>query len=59
MLRGTFANIGLIVALTAVPVTAQERAGGSYELVWSDEFDTDGPPDPAKWVWDTHANKIG
>lgn len=58
MLRDTCAAIGFIAAFAATSASAQERAGG-YELVWADEFDTDGPPDPAKWVWDTHANKIG
>ena len=24
-----------------------------YELVWADEFDTDGAPDPAKWSYET------
>ncbi|MEG3180267.1 glycoside hydrolase family 16 protein [Sphingomonas sp. LT1P40] len=37
----------------------QEARTGSYELVWEDEFDRDGLPDPAKWIWDTHANKTG
>ena len=23
-----------------------------YQLVWSDEFDTNGLPDPAKWTYD-------
>ena len=60
-------RIAAILALTlsgtalAPAAMAQDGAAtkGSYELVWADEFDTDGPPDPAKWVWDTHANKIG
>lgn len=30
-----------------------------YQLVWADEFDRDGLPDPTKWSWDTHANKTG
>ncbi len=30
-----------------------------YHLVWADEFDTDGLPDPAKWVHDTERNKAG
>ncbi|MDE2369124.1 MAG: glycoside hydrolase family 16 protein [Burkholderiales bacterium] len=30
-----------------------------YRLVWSDEFDVDGPPDPAKWSHDTVMNKAG
>jgi beta-glucanase (GH16 family) len=31
----------------------------AYRLVWADEFDTDGLPDPAKWVHDTGMNKAG
>lgn len=30
-----------------------------YQLVWSDEFDRDGLPDPAKWVHDRHRNRQG
>jgi beta-glucanase (GH16 family) len=26
--------------------------GGSWTLVWADEFDRDGPPDPAKWSFE-------
>ena len=25
---------------------------GEYELIWSEEFDTDGAPDPANWSYD-------
>ncbi len=25
---------------------------GSYVLVWSDDFEIDGPPDPAKWTYE-------
>jgi beta-glucanase (GH16 family) len=28
-------------------------------LVWSDEFDTDGLPDPGKWDYDTERNALG
>jgi beta-glucanase (GH16 family) len=64
MLRDAFATIGLVAVFTTAPAAGQEPAkeqtgAGGYELVWADEFDTDGPPDPAKWMWDTHANKIG
>jgi beta-glucanase (GH16 family) len=31
----------------------------SYRLVWADEFDRDGLPDPAKWIYDTGMNKAG
>ena len=30
-----------------------------YVLVWSDEFERDGLPDPSKWVHDTGRNKEG
>lgn len=30
-----------------------------YTLVWSDEFNTDGLPDPSKWAYDTGMNKQG
>jgi beta-glucanase (GH16 family) len=30
-----------------------------YKLVWADEFDKAGLPDPKKWKYDTHANKGG
>ena len=31
----------------------------AYELVWADEFDTDGPPDPALWDYDTGGDGWG
>ncbi len=31
----------------------------NYRLVWSDEFSTDGLPDPAKWASDTERNREG
>jgi beta-glucanase (GH16 family) len=34
---------------TAAPAAAYE----GYRLVWSDEFDKDGPPDPANWTYET------
>lgn len=38
--------------------TALERPA-NYTLVWSDEFSTNGLPDPTKWDDDTSANKTG
>ena len=29
------------------------------KLVWSDEFDVDGLPDPKRWAYDTARNKQG
>lgn len=53
-------RIGFLGALlVTVPVAAEEAGKPGYELVWSDEFDRDGAPDPAKWRWDVFANKTG
>jgi beta-glucanase (GH16 family) len=32
---------------------------GHYRLVWADEFDQPGLPDPTRWTYDTHRNKEG
>lgn len=42
----------------AVPLPAGGVPAG-WALVWSDEFDQDGLPDPAKWVDDTEHNASG
>jgi beta-glucanase (GH16 family) len=38
-------------APSAAPATAA-APGSKWELVWSDEFDRDGLPDPAKWNYE-------
>lgn len=41
---------------------APEPPGGlpaGYVLVWSDEFNVDGLPDPSKWDYDTERNTLG
>lgn len=44
------APVGAKVAATAVPTPAQAAATNvDHVLVWGDEFDRDGRPDPAKW----------
>lgn len=46
----------------AVPVTPAIPAAGipsGWKLVWADEFDVDGLPDPAKWDFDTSRNQQG
>jgi beta-glucanase (GH16 family) len=40
--------------LSALVVRKQHAEAGNWELVWSDEFDYEGLPDPARWntdVW--------
>lgn len=49
----------LLVAAALMLGGQSEPTEPGYALVWSDEFDRDGLPDPAKWSWDTHANKAG
>ncbi len=44
-----------IVAAAAWPLAVP----ANYKLVWADEFDTDGLPDPRKWDHDTGMNKAG
>ena len=35
--------------LSALVVRKQTRPGENWQLVWSDEFDVDGPPNPDNW----------
>ena len=41
---------GEVCAADTQPVHAPPHAG--YELIWSDEFDRDGTPDPSKWTFE-------
>ena len=50
--------LALAMLFAATPLAAQDGPAG-HRLVWSDEFDRDGPPDPAWWRYDTHANRTG
>ncbi len=56
------------LALNTYPGTLAAHSGHShstasppqgYSLVWSDEFDVDGLPDPSKWNYDTYRNLDG
>ncbi|MCK7481128.1 MAG: hypothetical protein M0C28_30950 [Candidatus Moduliflexus flocculans] len=52
-------------ALGAAPAPSREAELPSFvspratRLVWSDEFDRDGLPDPSRWGYDTGRNKQG
>lgn len=50
------AALALLAACIGAPAAA---APPGWKLVWADEFDTDGLPDPAKWAYDTGANRTG
>jgi beta-glucanase (GH16 family) len=41
----------LAAAMPAL-LDAPARAADDWKLVWSDEFDKPGPPDPAKWAYE-------
>jgi beta-glucanase (GH16 family) len=60
---GSIAALALSAAAalsTATPAAAQGfGVPPGYSLVWADEFDSDGLPDPARWVHDTHRNREG
>jgi beta-glucanase (GH16 family) len=44
-------SVCAVAWLLALAAAAQSSEG--WKLVWSDEFDKDGPPDPAKWGYET------
>jgi len=37
---------------SATPAPTPAAPTGDWALVWADEFDTPGPPDPARWTYD-------
>ena len=52
-------------AVQAMPVSSSVtgieslKAPTNYHLVWADEFETAGLPDPTRWAYDTSRNKPG
>lgn len=50
MVRSCFSVLLLIVAF--LQCAAPSASQGSWKLVWSDEFDRTGLPDPTKWSYD-------
>lgn len=55
-----------IALAAALSVTAQAEAAppvpglpAGYSLVWADEFETPGAPDPTRWGYDTGRNRDG
>jgi beta-glucanase (GH16 family) len=58
--RPLAAALLLTLACAAPTARAEPFAPpAGYKLVWADEFEVDGLPDPAKWGHDTHRNKSG
>lgn len=48
-----------LVLLFAVLASVGAASAQEWEVVWSDEFDTDGAPDPARWNYDIGGNGWG
>jgi beta-glucanase (GH16 family) len=51
-------RVDSVAAVVTVSVTATGAPPG-YMLVWADEFDVDGLPDPTRWDYDTDRNLVG
>ena len=60
-MKGMKVLVGLLLAASVAGLGANRQAAAQvnapqapagYELVWSDEFDRDGPPDPAQWGYE-------
>ena len=59
-IAGALLAAGSIACCTlATAQTATLTVPKTYKLVWADEFDAAGLPDPAKWEHDTSRNKVG
>ncbi len=50
---------GAAAAANAPPPPETLKPPPGWQLVWSDEFDVDGLPDPKKWAYDTGFNQKG
>ena len=56
---GWRAGLAVLLTLAWVPAAARDDGLAGYRLVWNDEFNVDGPPDPARWVYDVERNREG
>ena len=62
MMRFCFALSGLAISSCASPPESLPETlslPDGYALVWADEFETDGLPDPTRWGYDTQRNAAG
>ncbi len=48
-----------LLLLAGLLVAAGTARAQDWQVVWADEFDTDGAPDPAKWDYDIGGNGWG
>lgn len=55
-----FYALAILCYISSINMTeAQQNDVGTWKLVWSDEFDYKGLPDPTKWSYDTEGNSWG
>lgn len=61
MIRSAFSMIFTLAACTSTSAIMPTKLDvpSAYALVWSDEFDQDGLPDPTRWTYDTYRNADG
>ena len=60
LMATTITATAVVMAFTAnLAGAAPFEMPTGYKLVWADEFDNDGLPDPAKWEHDTSRNLQG
>jgi len=52
-LRQVLVAVGYLSMAAATATAQAEQSPGGYRLVWADEFDEDGRPDPVKWTYET------
>jgi beta-glucanase (GH16 family) len=52
-------GLAVLITLGAAPVQARDGSPEGYRLVWNDEFDVDGLPDPTRWTYDVARNRDG
>src|SRR6516162_11877794 len=50
--RASFVLMGVAIAVAGVVPVLRIAAVPQYQLVWADEFDKDGAPDPASWTFE-------
>lgn len=55
---GQLSSLSSSVTITVIPQGSTNAPSG-YKLVWADEFDRDGQPDPTHWDYDTDRNMLG
>ena len=64
-MKALLSLVTLVAGAVAAPLTAAQAKPAAlpsfdgYELVWSDEFDRDGRPDPANWTYETGFKRNG